>query len=375
MVEPIGYDKKRASQVLDKHDIDLLIATTPVNVFYTTGIPTTHVAPNPILYVLYPQYPFYSLIRRDGEESLILWMVYASVDKFSWVKDVEGIMSPKGGLQYLEDKINNWDLGGKTIGLETLMPRYQSEFLRKTFPNANFVDADRAFLDMRLIKTEEEVKRIKKSTEIAEKAIMNMVDAIKEGISDNELLQIARRTIIDEGAEGWDHLTMNIGPSDPEAPGIGTVVKPGDVIRLDMGAVWKGYISDVSREACVGEVPPKAAEAMENIIKVQEFCLDNIKPGADPKQLYEEAVKYHKSLSKRGRANIIGHSIGLEVEEIHVFGPGTPMDLKFEENMVLDIEAWQLVRGQGLVGIEDCYRITSSGCERLSSLDKEIFIK
>ena len=375
MVEPIGYDKKRAIQVLEKHDIDLLIATTPVNVFYTTGIPTTHVAPNPILYVLYPQYPFYSLIRRDGEESLILWMVYASVDKFSWVKDVEGIMSPKGGLQYLEDKINNWDLGGKTIGLETHMPRYQSEFLRKTFPNANFVDADRAFLDMRLIKTEEEVKRIKKSTEIAEKAILNMIDAIKEGISDNELLQIARRTIIDEGAEGWDHLTMNIGPSDPEAPGIGTIVKPGDVIRLDMGAVWKGYISDVSREACVGEVPPKAAEAMENIIKVQEFCLDNIKPGADPKQLYEEAVKYHKSLSKRGRANIIGHSIGLEVEEIHVFGPGTPMDLKFEENMVLDIEAWQLVRGQGLVGIEDCYRITSSGCERLSSLDKEIFIK
>ena len=164
MVEPIVYDKKRASQVLEKHDIDLLIATTPVNVFYTTGIPTTHVAPNPILYVLYPQYPFYSLIRRDGEESLILWMVYASVDKFSWVKDVEGIMSPKGGLQYLADKINNWDLGGKTIGLETHMPRYQSEFLRKTFPNANFVDADRAFLGMRLIKTEEEVKRIKKST-------------------------------------------------------------------------------------------------------------------------------------------------------------------------------------------------------------------
>lgn len=375
MVESIGYDKKKASEVLNKHDIDLLIATTPVNVFYTTGIPTTHVAPNPILYVLYHQYPYYSLIRRDGEESLIMWMVYASVDKFSWVKDVEGIMSPKGGLQNLADKINNWDLAGKTIGLETHMPRYQSEFLRKTFPNANFVDADRAFLDMRLVKTEEEVKRIKKSTEIAEKAILNMIDAIKEGISDNELLQIARRTIIDEGAEGWDHLTMNIGPSDPEAPGIGTVVKPGDVIRLDMGAVWKGYISDVSREACVGEVPPKAAEAMENIIKVQEFCLDNIKPGADPKQLYEEAVKYHKSLSKRGRANIIGHSIGLEVEEIHVFGPGTPMDLKFEENMVLDIEAWQLVRGQGLVGIEDCYRITSSGCERLSSLDKEIFIK
>ena len=375
MVEPIGYDKKKASKVLDNHDIDLLIATTPVNVFYTTGIPTLHVAPNPILYVLYNQYPNFSLVRRDGEESLILWMVYASTERFTWVKDVEGIMSPKAALKYLEDKINEWDLSGKTIGLEKLMPRYQSEFLQKTFPNAKFVDADRAFLDMRLTKTEEEIKRIKKSTEIAEKAIMNMIDAVKEGISDNELLQIARRTIIDEGAEGWDHLTMNIGPSDPEAPGIGTVVKPGDVIRLDMGAVWKGYVSDVSREACVGEVPEKAAVVMDNIIKVQEFCLDHIKPGGDPKQLYADAMSFFKTLSKRGRANIIGHSIGLEVEEYHVFGPGKAMDIAFEENMVLDIEAWQLVRGQGLVGIEDCYRITGTGCERLSSLDKEIFIK
>ena len=44
------------------------IATTPVNVFYTSGLPTTHVAPNPILYVLSNQFPNITLIRRDGEE-------------------------------------------------------------------------------------------------------------------------------------------------------------------------------------------------------------------------------------------------------------------------------------------------------------------
>ena len=51
------------------------------------------------------------------------------------------------------------------------------------------------------------------------------------------------------------------------------------------------------------------------------------------------------------------------------------MDIPFEENMVLDIEVWLNVVSQGLVGIEDCYRITSSGCERLSKLDKEIIVK
>ena len=51
------------------------------------------------------------------------------------------------------------------------------------------------------------------------------------------------------------------------------------------------------------------------------------------------------------------------------------LDIPFEANMVLDIEIWQNFKNQGLIGIEDCYRITKYGCERLSSLDKNIFVK
>ncbi len=374
-MEPIGYSKKRASEILNKHDIDLLIASTPVNVFYTTGIPTLHVAPNPILYGLYNQYPYFSMVRRDGELSLFIWMVYASVKQFSWVTDYEGIISPKMALKSLEEKINKFELADKTIGLETFMPRYQSEYLKAKFPSANFVDADQAFLEMRLVKSEEEVVRIKKSTRISEKAIMSMINAYEEGISDIELLKIARRTIIDEGAEGWDHLTMNIGASDPEAPGIGVVAKPGDVARFDIGTVWKGYVSDVSREAVIGEPSEKVIQVMDNIIKVQEYCIDNIKPGVDPNDIYDGAKNLFKSLSKRGRMIITAHGIGLECEENHFFGFTQDFETLFEENMVLDIEAWQSVTNQGLVGVEDCYRVTSSGLERLSSLDKGIFIK
>ena len=62
MAKPIGYSKNKASEVLDKHNIDLLIASTPVNVFYTTGLPVLHVAPNPILYILSNQYPNLSMV-------------------------------------------------------------------------------------------------------------------------------------------------------------------------------------------------------------------------------------------------------------------------------------------------------------------------
>ena len=65
----------------------------------------------------------------------------------------------------------------------------------------------------------------------------------------------------------------------------------------------------------------------------------------------------------------------MECEEVHIFSPMRSIGTPFEENMVLDIEVWQNFKNAGLVGIEDCYRITKSGCKRLSSLDKDIFIK
>ncbi|MFX1315509.1 MAG: M24 family metallopeptidase [Promethearchaeota archaeon] len=373
-MEPIGYDKKRAMETLEKYNIDALIATTPVNVFYTTGIPTLHVSNNPILFVLYNQYPSFSLITNDGNVILFIWALFDSIDKFSWINDYERINSPQGALKVLGEKLEELGLKGKTIGIEMLMPRYQSEYLQKEYPKTSFVDGDKVFLEMRLIKSKEEINRIKKSTEIAEKAILSCIESLREGITDNDLLKIARKTIIDEGAEGWDHLTMSIGASDPEAPGVGTVVKPNDMIRFDFGTVWKGYVSDVSREAVVGQAPQKAKIAMDNMIKVQEFCLDNLKPGANPKELYDSAFQYFKQMG-RGFCSIVGHSIGLETEETHLFGMGHSYEGLIKENMVLDVEAWQNVRSQGLIGIEDCYRITSTGCEKLSSLDKAIFVK
>jgi Xaa-Pro aminopeptidase len=377
MVEPIGYSKERAKLILDNHDIDLLIASTPVNVFYTTGLPVTHVAPNPILYVLSNQYPNLSMIRRDGEESAIVWSLYDSVEKFSWVppNEVYKVGSLDAAINILIKKVSELDLNNKTIGLESYMPRYQSEALRKKFTNTKFVTADKAFIDMRLIKTEEEIRRIKKSTEVAEKAIKACIDAVKLNMKDTELLKIARRTIVDEGAWGWDHLTMSIGPSDPEAPGLGIPVTPNDIIRFDFGAVWEGYISDMSRGVVVGEVPVKAKEAMDYMINVQEYCEDHIKPGINSKKFREEAHEYMKSITKRGFYLITAHSIGLECEETHLFGPTGAMDIPFEENMVFDLEVWLNVRGQGLVGVEDCYRLTNSGCEKLSQLDKQIVIK
>ncbi|MHA1269437.1 MAG: M24 family metallopeptidase [Candidatus Helarchaeota archaeon] len=374
-MKPIGFEKDRAIDILNKFDIDLIIASSPVNVFYLTGLPSLHVWKNPILYVLENQYPFYGLVKRDGSETLLSWAVFQSVDKFSWVKDIRGTISPKQSLITLVNVIKEFGLEKGKIGLERYMHRYQSEYLRAELPEVTFVDADDAILEMRLIKTDEEINRIKKSTEIAEKAIFKMVEETKEDITDNDLLQIAKKTIIEEGAEGWDHLTLGIGASDPEAPGIGTKMKVGDIARYDIGAVWGGYVSDVSRHVVLNEIPPDAKEKYDMMVQVQEFCEENIKPGVSTVQIKKDSKKFAKSLSRKGLGIITAHSIGLETEELHLFSPMGTAKMEFQENMVLDIEVWTEYKNAILIGIEDCYVIRKDGVERISKLDKGIFIK
>jgi Xaa-Pro aminopeptidase len=353
----------------------VLIAATPVNVFYTSGIPLLHVAPNPILYVLYNQFPTLSLVRSDGEEALVAWITYQSARTQSWIKDVAGIASPVAAMKNVGDKIEQWGLVNKTIGLEALMPRYQAEYLQKRFPNAKFIDGDPAFLEMRLVKTPEEIARIKKSTEITDKAILAMIEALALGITDNDLLQVARSTIVGQGAEGWDHLTLGIGASDPEAPGVGTKVNRSDICRFDVGTVWQGYISDISRNAVIGEVPAGADDVMDAMISIQEYCVENIKPGVNTKSMAAKAKEFSKATVKKGSAYVTVHSIGLECEEAHLFSPMRTMDIPFQEGMVLDIEVWQPFKGAGLLGVEDCYHVTRDGCQRLSGIDKHIFKK
>jgi Xaa-Pro aminopeptidase len=372
---PIGFSADKASKVLSNYGIDVLVAATPVNIFYTTGMPTLHVAPNPILYVLSNQFPTMAIIRKDGIEFAATWMVYQSTKRWTWLDEVAGTVSPQQTLEEICKKIEEWGLGAGAIGIESQMPRYQADFLRQRFPQAAFIDADRAFLDMRLLKTGEEIARIKESTRIAEKAIMAVIDTARDGITDIELLKIAKRTVVEEGAEGWDHMTMGLGASDPEAPGVGYTVSPGQFNRIDIGAVYKGYVSDISRQFVVGSIPENGTEHMERMIKVQEFLEANLKPGVKALELYKEAKAYAKSLKKLGMTFITAHSIGLECEEAHIFSPMRQLDIEFEENMVLDLEVWQSFPASNLVGTEDCYRVTASGVERISTLDKGIFVK
>ena len=143
-LQPIGFDKQRAQQIMEKNDINALVVTSPVNVFYFSGLPTQHVSPNPILYVLNKQYPNAVLIRKDGEISLFHWGLFQSAEKFTWAADHMGILSPKDTARQIVAKLKKWGLDGKNIAVESLAPKYIIDHLMQKLPNSSIVNSDRA---------------------------------------------------------------------------------------------------------------------------------------------------------------------------------------------------------------------------------------
>jgi Xaa-Pro aminopeptidase len=311
------------------------------------------------------------MLRREGDVTLFNWALFRSVDALCWATDNRGIFDQESLKSALWSKIQQAGLTGKRIGVESWAPKYILDHLAQKDPSAQVVTADQAFLDMRLVKSDEEIGLIEKATQITEKAIMACVEAAREGMTDNDFLQLARKAMVEAGADGWDHLTLSIGDSDPEAPGIGTVTKAGDIVRFDFGAVYRGYVSDVNRHVVLGPVPDAAAELIERLIQFQEYYEQHIKAGASIKQVNEGALTYYKMIRPEGSTWSVGHSIGLECEEAHLFGTMGVLDRPFEKNMVFEIEAWEPFSGT-LIGVEDCYVVTETGCRKITTLDKHM---
>ncbi len=370
-MKAVGFDKRRAAVIMEKLDLDLLIASSPVNTYYLSGLPVLHSAPNPILEALSNQYPNFAMIRREGEGSIIHWDVFRSVQDLCWAADAVGVHNVQDAQAALVAKIKKWGLVGKRVGVESTAPKFILDAIGSDKVAMKIIEADPAFQEMRLIKTDKEVACIAAATSITEKAIMKCAAALKEGITDNELLDIGKRAMLEEGAEGWNHLTLSIGGSDPEAPGVGTIVRKGDIVRLDFGAIYKNYVADVNAEFVIGEVPGKAAALIEGLLEFQGYFESRIRPGVLMRQLGEEAVAWYEGKYPEGIAFCIGHSIGLECEDLHLFGAMGSQDRVFEKNMVFEIEAWENYEGY-LIGVEDCYVVTDSGCRKMTSLDKRI---
>jgi len=257
---------------------------------------------------------------------------------------------------------------------ESNVPTARMRLLQRKFPRVRFVPAREAFEEMRMIKSPEEIERIRKAVKATERGIQAVLEASGPGVSNRELQITYRTTVMREGCTpffgvigtGTESAIVNHLPSE-------YILQKGDIMRIDCNAIYKNYLSDVGRNATLG--PPTLKEqklfnALSMGVKKMEQM---IKPGIKCCELFKAAVStVQKSGIDHYRRQNTGHSIGLRVVEPPLIS--STSNTRLRENMVIAIEAPYYELGFGGFNPEDTVRVTKSGVEKLSIMENKLYL-
>lgn len=229
---------------------------------------------------------------------------------------------------------------------------------------------------LRAVKTKEEIENIKTAQKIAEEAFSHILTFIKPGVTEKQIALELNYYMLSHGAEALSFETIAVTGAKTSMPhGVPdeTVVKNGDFVTMDFGAVYKGYHSDMTRTVAVGNVSPEQKAVYDIVLKAQKACLDLLKKGvscADADKASREIISAEGYGDYFGHGT--GHGVGVEIHENPNLSPRSTAIL--ETGNIVTVEPGIYLPEKFGVRIEDMAVITDEGCENLTSAPKELII-
>ncbi len=229
---------------------------------------------------------------------------------------------------------------------------------------------------IRKVKSEEEKECILTAQKIAESAFEHILTFIKPGITEKEIALELDFYMLSHGAEAVSFETIAVTGKKTSMPhGVpdDNIVKPGDFITMDFGAVYKGYHSDMTRTIAVGSISDEQKKIYDIVLTAQQSALTVLKSGLP----CSEADKAARSvIENEGYGKFFGHStghgVGIEIHEKPTLAPKSTDIL--ETGNIVTIEPGIYIPDKFGVRIEDMAIITEDAYENLTKTPKELII-
>ena len=219
------------------------------------------------------------------------------------------------------------------------------------------------------IKTKEEIEKINIAGSVVYGVLELMKTVVKPGISTNRLNQLADEYIREHNCtpsflnyEGYPK-SICISINDEVVHGIPgkRKIKKGDIVKIDVGACYKGYHADSARTYIVGQTNEEIRQFVNNTEKALYKGLSVIKEGIK----LNEVSKAIESVAKENGYGVIreltGHGIGTNVhEDPYIFNyENNESELTLKEGMTLAIEPMFSLKKRNIWMLEDGWTITT----------------
>ena len=268
------------------------------------------------------------------------------------------------------------DFGVTTLGYEEeYLTVAELHYYEKEL-NAKLVPYNAEIHQFRVAKEEWELDRMRKAQDIADKAFAEIITRIKAGMTEKELQAEIVYCLLKNGADGPSFSPIVVsGPNTSLPHGVAgdRVIREGDFVTMDFGALYMGYCSDMTRTVAIGYATEEMEKVYNTVLQAQLAGIAVSKAGIIGKEVDNTA---RKVIEDAGYGQYFGHgyghSVGLEIHEKPNCGRFSE-DIMVE-NCVASAEPGIYMPGKFGVRIEDCVIYKPDGVENITHSPKNLII-
>ena len=240
--------------------------------------------------------------------------------------------------------------------------------------NARIVNAPPLVERMRMVKSDDEIAKIRAACELGNTLLRPLTEALKSGGSESQVAGQIELAARNGGADQMAFTTIIAGGKRsalPHGRASGASIPRRGFVVCDFGVILSGYCSDMTRTLHVGRPSTEESRVYEAVREAQQAALEAVRPGKTVGEVDAAARKLlHKRRLDKYFTHSTGHGLGLEIHEAPRIAAGQTEILR--SGMVITVEPGAYLPGEFGVRIEDTVVVTETGCEILTKGSKQL---
>ena len=363
--------KVKTRQALFKQDIEAVVAVGVDNVTYLSGC----VLP------FADSYPDRSavLIQTKADKSLIIcpfdWA--EAIRDQEWEGDLEiynenAGLPPEAAVKTLVTALTRLRLTSGKLSLDvSRVPQRIMEILNTSLPSVDWVSMDTPLRELRMIKTEGEIKLLETAALQSDKGLLGALQHLEGAVESpgytlSEFSERVRVHTIEYGGSGIGHLATLQG-KDAIQPYVleHGIFRANNLVRMEVTNHHLGYWSNASRMAVIGSPSTEQTKAYQDNLSLKSAAIQALRPGIPCAQVFEEVLNSATKANLRFRQDAgVGHSVGIGHREAPYLHAGDLTPLQPGMVISLDIQSYG-PRGE-LIRSKDTFEIVEDGSRLLS---------
>ena len=216
------------------------------------------------------------------------------------------------------------------------------EAIKEAFPEAEIVRADHIMVELRQIKSENEINCLREGYRIAELATQQVIKEIRPGMTELQMVGVAERVVYENGAE-YEGLPMYVFSEASTRHAISRSsyrkFEKGDIVQLNLSAKIDGYSASIGYPIVLGKLEGRRRDVVMFGLEAHNWTQEQIKAGVEAASIAENFYKYY--VDNGYKENFVyGPLHGTGMIEVEAPWVETTSDYKLQPNMTYQIDTF-----------------------------------